>query len=368
VKVVTVSRTKVLASSAGSLLCVGALLVTFGLSSPAAGAARPSSASLAITGAGSTFDAPFFTKAFYEYGNAHPGLRVDYAAIGSGGGIQQFQQGTVAFGATDVPMSSSEVAHTSGGPTLQVPVDLGGEAVAYNLAGVKVRLKMSGTILGDIFLGKIRQWNDPRIAGLNPGVRLPDEAITVVHRSDGSGTTYIFASYLADTSSAWARGPGVSKSIAWPTGVGGQGNAGVAGLVHEIPGAIGYVELAYAVEDHFSFFSLQNRAGNFITPSLATVAADAAHKSKVSATNFGIVDEPGANSYPIAGYSWLLLHQRATSVKSGQALQALFVWLTGQAQSIAGSLNYVPLPSGVRAEAHAMLAEMTGPGGVALAD
>jgi phosphate transport system substrate-binding protein len=327
--------------------------------SSAAGGSTPDHGSLlerdlqtpeaSLTGAGSTFDQPFFTRAFYTYNRSNPKVTVNYASIGSGGGISQFQAGTVNFGASDVPMTSAEMAAAKGGPVLQVPVALGGEAIAYHVPGLRGGLKMTGPLLADIYLGKVTSWNDPQIARLNPGVKLPSEKITVVHRSDGSGTTYIFSDYLSHVAPPWSRGPGTGKTVTWPVGLGGKGNEGVAGLVSQTPGAIGYVELAYALQNNFTFFRIQNAAGNFVQPSLQSVAADAAQKPDVTAQTFSIVDEGGATSYPISGYSWGLVYAHQSSAATAEALAKVFDWLTHQpGQSQAASIDYVPLPPNIQ--------------------
>ncbi|HEV2334005.1 MAG TPA: phosphate ABC transporter substrate-binding protein PstS, partial [Stellaceae bacterium] len=225
-------------------------------------AAQTALAATQITGAGSTFDYPFFEKAFYVYNQKNPAVAVNYQAIGSGGGIQQFTAKTVDFGATDVPMDAKELARAKGA-VLQIPITLGGAGVAYNLPGLKKGLRLTREIVADIYLGKIAKWGDPAIAKLNPGVKLPNMAITVVHRSDGSGTTYIFTDFLSRVSPAWKQKVGTGKSVQWPapSSVGGKGNEGVAGLVKQTPGAIGYVELAYLLENNMSYAQVQNKAG-----------------------------------------------------------------------------------------------------------
>jgi phosphate transport system substrate-binding protein len=315
--------------------------------------------SASLTGAGSTFDQPFFTKAFFEYNRVNSKVTVNYASIGSGGGIAQFQANTVNFGASDVPMSATEIAAAKGGQVLQVPVALGGEAISYNLSGVASGLKLTGTVLADIYLGKVTSWNDPEIATLNPGVKLPSQKITVVHRSDGSGTTYIFTDYLRTVDPVWASGPGKGKSINWPVGLGGKGNEGVAGLVSQTPGAIGYVELAYALQNSFHFAQMQNAAGQYVSPTLQTVAADAAQKPTVSATDFSIVNEQGANSYPISGYSWSLVYANQTNASNGQTLAKVLDWLTHAGQAQAASIDYVPLPANVQQLARQTILQMT---------
>jgi phosphate transport system substrate-binding protein len=300
--------------------------------------------------------------AFYNYDRHHPGMSVNYSAIGSGGGIQQLQNATVNFGASDVPMTSSEL-QAAQGSVLQIPVDLGGEAIVYNVAGVKTGLHLTGSLLAQIYLGQVTNWDASPIRALNPGVKLPDEQITVVHRSDGSGTTYIFTNYLSSASKMWANTIGMAKTINWPVGVGGDGSQGVAGLVTQIPGAIGYVELAYALENHFCFAAIENAAGKFVLPSQQTVAADAAERPRVTAIHFSIVNQPGATSYPIAGYSWILVYQHQRSAAVANSLASLVGWLTHAGQGYANDLGYVPLPKSARSLATATLSKMTGPSG-----
>lgn len=316
--------------------------------------------SATLTGAGSTFDQPFFTRAFYYYNKLNPKVTVNYASIGSGGGIAQFQANTVNFGASDVPMAASDIALAKGGTVLQVPVTLGGEAISYNLYGISGGLHLTGSVLAQIYLGTIKNWDDPALKALNPGVKLPDQAITVVYRSDGSGTSYIFTNYLSTVSTAWKGGPGTGKLVNWPVGVGGKGNEGVAGDVKQIPGSIGYVELAYALQNNFTYAKMQNAAGKWVSPSLATVAAGAKQKPDVTSTDFAIVNEPGANSYPIIGYSWVLVYQQQPNATQGEALAKMLNWLVhsgGQAQ--AKDVQYVPLPANVQNLAHSTIAKIS---------
>lgn len=319
---------------------------------------------LTLTAAGSTFDQPFFTRAFYEYHAANPSLTVNYASIGSGGGIAQFQADTVNFGASDVPMTAAELAGVKGGTTLQVPVDLGGEAISYNLTGVKKGLKLTGPVLADIYLGTITRWNAPQIASLNPGVHLPNEAITVIHRSDGSGTSYIFSDYLSSVSPTWATKIGPNLLPAWPVGLGGKGNEGVAGLVHQTPGAIGYVELAYAIQNNFTYAKMKNASGKYVLPSFKTVAADAAEKPSITSTDFSIVNQVGAESYPISGYSWALVYANQKSAPDAIAVARLLDWTThGPGQSQAKALDYVPLPHNIQTLARNTIKEILMPNG-----
>jgi phosphate transport system substrate-binding protein len=323
-----------------------------------------SAPSATLTGAGSTFDQPFFTKAFYEFNKKNSGVTINYASIGSGGGIAQFQAKTVNFGASDVPMSPADIALATGGQVLQVPVALGGEALSYNLPGVKSGLKLTPTVVANIFLGNIKTWNNPAIKKLNPKVSLPSANIETVHRADGSGTTYIFTNYLSTVSPAWAAGPGTGKSVSWPNGVAGQGNEGVAGLIQQTPDTFGYVELAYALQNNFTYAAVENAAGKFLLPSPASVAADAAQKPYITTVNFSIVDQPGAASYPISGYSWALIYQLQPNATTGKALVDILDWLSHTpGQAVAGTLGYVPLPANIQALARSTLLQVTGPDG-----
>jgi phosphate transport system substrate-binding protein len=308
-----------------------------------------------LTGAGSTFDQPFFTRAFFHYNQLNSGVTVTYASIGSGGGIAQFQAQTVDFGATDVPMGAADLAKAKGGGVTQVPVTLGGVAIAYNVSGLQTGLHLTSDVLTGIFRGEITSWDDPQIKTLNGGVSLPHQAITVVHRSDGSGTTYIFTDYLTTVDPDWASGPGKGKTVNWPVGVGGKGNEGVAGLVKQTPGSIGYVELAYALQNNFSVAAIKNKAGSFVQPSLDSVAADAAQKTTVSSADFSIVNQGGAKSYPISGYSWALVYISQKDTNKGTAIVKLLDWLTHAGQADAKAIEYVPLPANIQALARTAL-------------
>ena len=320
-----------------------------------------------ITGAGSTFDAPFFAVAFASYQQQHPGVTVSYAVVGSSAGIAAISAGQVDFGASDVPMTASEQAAAKGGPITQVPVALGGEGVAYNLSlPAGARLHLTGPVLAEIFLGQITRWNDPALTALNPGVTLPPAAITVVHRSDGSGTTYIFSNYLSSVSPAWASKVGAGKALNWPVGEGAEGNGGVATTVFRTPFSIGYVEQAYSKGLVLPFAAIRNQAGNYVIPSAQTVAADAAQKPGITPTDFSIVNQPGASSYPISGYSWALVYTRQPGQASGQALVTMLDWLTHDGQAYAAANGYVPLPSQIQQLARTTLQQVTGPGGAHL--
>jgi phosphate transport system substrate-binding protein len=284
-------------------------------------------------------------------------VSVNYAAVGSSAGITQFQNGTVNFGATDVPMAPDQLA-TAKGPTLQVPVALGGVTLSYHLPGVPRGLHLNAATIARIFLGHITYWDNPTIKALNPGVHLSHLKITVVHRSDGSGTTYIFTDYLSHVSPAWANGPGTSTTINWPVGVGEPGNSGVAAVVAQTTGSIGYVELAYAIANHFTYARIQNSARNYISPGPRSIASAAAAFPHVSATRFSIVNAAGARSYPIAGYSWMLIYKTQSNHDTGAALAAMAEWLTHQGQMLGIPLQYVPLPATIQLLAQNTLKKM----------
>lgn len=321
---------------------------------------QASRADTQITGAGSSFDFPFFSRAFYEYRRDHGGIQINYQSIGSGGGIQQFTAKTVDFGASDVPLNAAETkaAEAANGPVLQVPVALGAEVIVYNLPDVTGHVRLSPSVLADIFLGKLTTWDDGRITALNPGVHLPHVPILVVHRADSSGTTYIFTDYLSKVSAEWKQKARTAKSVSWPaaSSVGAKGNEGVAGQVRNTPGAIGYVELAYALENDISYAAIQNRNGDFVLASADTVRRAAAQRPDVSPSSFSIVDMAGRDSYPICGYSWAMLWQNQADKSKSKDLVDLFRWLVTAGQSFADQVHYVALPANVQAVAEKALA------------
>jgi phosphate transport system substrate-binding protein len=312
-----------------------------------------------ITGAGSTFDYPFFSKAFHAYSEAHPDVTISYEAIGSAGGILQFSARAVDFAASDVPMDTAELAWTKD-PVLQVPVTLGGVGIAYNIPGIAKGLRLTREVVADIYLGKITEWNDPSITGLNSSVKLPAMPITVVHRSDGSGTTYIFTDFLSHVSPAWKQNVGKGKSVIWPvrSSAGGQGNEGVTALVRRIPGAIGYVELAYLLQNDMTYALLQNKAGKYLYPNISTVAAAAATHANLTTTDFSIVDAAGPDCYPISGYSWVLLYKTPNDRQRGALVKQIINWLVTEGQPIAKGFEYVPLPDNVQLQAMKVLDQM----------
>jgi phosphate transport system substrate-binding protein len=320
-----------------------------------------------LIGAGSTFDAPFFAAAFARYQQQHPGVSISYAVVGSSAGTAAISARQADFGAADVPMTAAEQAAAKGGPITQVPVDLGGEGIAYNLSlAAGARLHLTGPVLAGIFLGQIIRWNDPAITALNPGITLPDEPIQVVHRSDGSGTTYIFSNYLSSVSTAWAARVGTGKTLNWPVGEGAEGNGSVASTVYSTPFSIGYIEQAYSMGLLLPFAAVRNQAGNYVTPSAQTVAADAAQKPAITPTDFSIVNQPGPDSYPISGYSWALIYTHQQNQARGQALVAMLDWLSHAGQAYAAANGYVPLPPQIQQLARTMLQQVTGPTGTHL--
>lgn len=302
-----------------------------------------------LTGAGATFPGPFYLKAFADYSARYPQVTVNYQAVGSGAGIQQFIKKTVDFGASDVPMGSADITSAGGPDTVtQIPTTLGVISIAFNISGVD-NLNLDADTLSGIFLGHITKWNDAKITALNSGVTLPNKAITVVHRSDGSGTTYHFTDYLAKVSSEWKTTVGpAAKSVKWPVGHGDSGNQAVAQEVSTTDGAIGYVELAYVVQTGMKQAALKNLNGKFVKASVEGATAAAANNTSVSPTNFSITNEPGDTTYPIAGFSWVMLYTSYTDATKGKAVVNLFKWLVGDGQNDGKDLQYAPLPTAVK--------------------
>ena len=303
--------------------------------------------SVALTGAGATFPYPLYSRWFADYAN-QKGVKINYQSIGSGGGIRQLSEQTVDFGASDSPKSDAEMAKAKGGPILHVPTVIGAVVMIYNLPELKQPLKLDGPTLADIYLGTIRKWNDSRIAALNPGAALPASDILVVHRSDGSGTSFIFTDFLSAVSPAWSSGPGKGKEVQWPTGLGAKGNEGVAGQVKQTPGAIGYAELAYAKQNNLPTAAIKNAAGEFVAPSVesATAAAAGAAASLAPNTDYrvSIVNAKGAGAYPIASFTWILLYQNQTDAAKGKQLVDFLTWALTDGEKQAAALDYAPLP------------------------
>ncbi|MEO7822987.1 MAG: phosphate ABC transporter substrate-binding protein PstS [Gemmatimonadaceae bacterium] len=320
---------------------------------------QASSGSVDLTGAGATFPYPLYSKWFSDYA-AKTGVRINYQSIGSGGGIRQLSEETVDFGATDGPMTDEELKRAKGGPILHIPTVLGADAITYNLPGVASGLKLTPDVIADIFLGKITKWNDPRIATLNQGVQLPSTDLLVVHRSDGSGTTYIFTDYLTSVSSAWKAGPGKGKEVRWPVGLGAKGNEGVAGQIKQTPGSIGYVELAYAKQNALSVAAVRNSAGEFITPTVeAVTAAAAGAASRLPSTSdyrISIVNAPGAGAYPISSFTWILVYQQQKDSVKSRKLVDFLNWALTEGEAQAAPLDYAPIPESMAANLKARIA------------
>jgi phosphate transport system substrate-binding protein len=297
-----------------------------------------------ISGAGATFPYPIYAKWAEAY-KRETGVGLNYQSIGSGGGISQIKAGTVDFGATDQPLEPDELASAG---LAQFPIVVGGVVPVVNIAGIDPgKLRLTGPVLADIYAGKIKSWNDQVLTRLNPGLALPAANIAVVHRSDGSGTTYNFTHYLSQVSPAWKSGPGEGKAVSWPTGVGGKGNEGVAGYVKQIPNAIGYVEYAYVVQNRMAYAMLQNSAGNFVAPSAESFQAAAASADWKNAKDFFLVmtNAPGANAYPITATTFVLMHKQPKDKTRSNAALGFFRWALGKGQPQAQKLDYVPLPA-----------------------
>jgi len=307
-----------------------------------------SGGSVDLTGAGATFPYPIYSKWFSDYATATD-VKINYQSIGSGGGIRQLSEQTVDFGASDSPMSDDEMAKAKGGPILHIPTVLGADVITYNLPGVTAALKLTPAVIADIFMGKVKKWNDTRIATLNAGVSLPATDILVVHRSDGSGTTYIFTDYLSTAVPAWKTSVGKGKEVKWPVGLGAKGNEGVAGQVKQTPGSIGYVELAYATQNNLPIAAIRNKSGQFVAASVPAVTAAAAGAAKALPANtdyrISIVDAPGADSYPISSFTWILVYQKQTDAVKGKKLVDFLNWALTEGEKSAVTLDYAPLPA-----------------------
>ena len=326
-----------------SLLLVLAIVPAAVLLAPAA-AAEP----VQIDGAGATFPYPIYSKWFSEYNKLHPDIRINYQSIGSGGGIRQLTNQTVFFGATDGPMTVEQL-QAAAGRVLHFPTVLGAVVPIYNLEGIEAELKFSGPVLADIFLGKITKWNDPALAKDNPGVNLPGSDITVVHRADGSGTSYIFCDYLSKVSPEYKTKVGVATSVNWPAGIGGKGNEGVAGLVKQSPGSIGYVELIYALQNKIAYGAVKSFDGEFVRASIDSVSAAAAAAAKQMPPDFrvSITNAPGPNVYPISSFTWILLYESAKDKHRSRLMVDFMKWAIRDGQKFAGELGYAPLPDAV---------------------
>ena len=318
-----------------------------------------------INGAGATFPFPIYSKWFSEYNKLHPDVQINYQSIGSGGGIKQITEKTVDFGASDAPMTNEEMAKAPG--IQHVPTVMGAVVVVYNVQGVD-KLRLSPETLANLFLGKIVKWNDAALAKDNPGVKLPDAAITVVHRSDGSGTTSVFTDYLAKVSPEWKAGPGQGKSVNWPTGLGGKGNEGVTGTVKQTDGGIGYVELAYANQNKLTPAELKNHDGHWVKASLESVSAAAAKAEIPDDYRVSITDAPGKDAYPISGFTWLLVYRDQPDAQKGDALIHFLWWAIHDGQKMASALDYAPLPAPLVKKVEGTLKSITVQGKAVLAE
>jgi phosphate transport system substrate-binding protein len=313
--------------------------------------ALPAVAQTTLNGAGATFPYPMYSKWFSEYHNLHSNVQINYQSIGSGGGIRQVTEGTVDFGASDMPMTDEQLTEAQGKlktKILNLPSVLGAVVPAYNIPGVSGEVKFTPDALAGIFLGKITKWNDKAIASANPGVNLPGKDIIVVHRSDGSGTTFIWTDYLSKVSSDWKSQVGSGTSVKWPIGLGGKGNEGVAGSIRQLQGSIGYVELIYAAQNNIPFGSIRNAAGVFVKASLEGVTAAAASAPKMPADfRVSITNAPGKDAYPVSSFTWLLIPQQSKDAAKGKILADFLNWMATDGQKMANALSYASLPDSV---------------------
>jgi phosphate transport system substrate-binding protein len=307
-----------------------------------------------LNGAGATFPYPIYSKWFSEYHNQHSDVQVNYQSIGSGGGIRQVQAGTVDFGATDGPMSDEQIA-ASKIKVLHVPTVLGAVVPAYNIPGIEQEVKFTPEILAGIFMGKISNWNDGALAKVNPGIKFPNQNITVVHRSDGSGTSYIFTDYLSKISPDWQGTVGKATSVKWPVGVGGKGNEGVAGMIRQLPGSLGYIELIYALQNKINYGSVKNSSGQFVKASLESTTAAAEGVKMPADFRVSITNPQGKTAYPIASFTWLLIPTNPTDKTKGKMVKDLVLWALDNGESMAAALSYAPLPKEVVEKAKAAI-------------
>jgi len=310
----------------------------------------PGFAQTTLNGAGATFPYPMYSKWFSEYHKLHPDIQINYQSIGSGGGIRQVLAGTVDFGASDGPMTNEQLAETKT-KILHVPTVLGAVVPAYNVPGVTTEIKFTPEALAGIFLGRVTSWNDPGLTGANPGVNLPNQPIIVIHRSDGSGTTFIFTDYLSKVSPDWQSQVGKNTSVKWPVGLGGKGNEGVAGMIRQMQGAIGYIELIYAVQNKIPYGVVRNAAGNFVKASLDSVTAAAASVKNMPADfRVSIANAPGKDAYPIASFTWLLIPAQSKDPAKGKIIADFLSWMVDDGQKMTTELTYAPLPENVAAK------------------
>ena len=312
-----------------------------------------------LNGAGSTFVNPLFSKLFTQYPSAKCGVNVNYQSVGSGAGINNLLQGIVDFGATDAPLSDAQLAQSTKGTILHIPVTLGAVAISYNLSAVSGHVNLTGPIIANIFLGTIKFWDDSQIKAVNAGVTLPHQSITVVHRSDGSGTTGIFTHYLAVVSTDWQSKVGAGTTVNWPTGVGGKGNAGVAAQIKSTPGSIGYNELAYVLANNISYAAVQNAAGKLVLPSIDGAKAAAAGVTTIpDDLRYYIVNAPGDGVYPISGYTWAIVYKNQSNADKGAVVANMLWWITHDGQQYSAPLKYAPLPDNIVSKDEAQIKAM----------
>ncbi|PYK55181.1 MAG: phosphate ABC transporter substrate-binding protein PstS [Verrucomicrobia bacterium] len=311
-----------------------------------AGVTTTASAQMMINGAGATFPYPIYSKWFDEYAKVDPSVRFNYQSIGSGGGQKQILAQTVDFGASDGPMSDDNLSKAPG-KLLHIPTVAGAVVITYNLPG-NPSLKLDGDTIAGIYLGQIKKWNDPKLTALNSGAKLPDQDIVVVHRSDGSGTTFIFTDYVSKVSSEWKQKAGNNTSVNWPTGIGGKGNEGVSGQVKQTPGAIGYVELIYAIQNKMPYAEVKNSAGQFVKPTIDSVTAALATAEIPDDFRFSMTNAPGKDAYPICGATWLLVYEQQKDAAKGKKLVEFLKWAAKDGEKMAKDLDYAPLPDSVQ--------------------
>jgi phosphate transport system substrate-binding protein len=312
--------------------------------------ALPAVGQTTLNGAGATFPYPMYSKWFSEYHKAHSDIQINYQSIGSGGGIRQVLAGTVDFGASDGPMTDEQLSQAKT-KILHIPTVMGAVVPAYNIPGITGEVKVTPQALAEIFLGKVTTWNDKAITSSNPGMDFPNQPIIVVHRSDGSGTSFIFTDYLSKVSSDWAAGPSKGTSVKWPVGLGGKGNEGVAGMIRQMQGSIGYVELIYAVQNKITYGSVKNSSGAFVRASLDSVTAAAASVKNMPADyRVSITNAPGKEAYPISSFTWLLIPAQSKDAAKGKIIQDFLGWMLDNGQTMTADLSYAPLPSSVVAK------------------
>lgn len=337
------------------VVCLALALVSCG--GTPSGETRSGGDGLLINGAGATFPYPIYSKWFDEFHKVHPQVRINYQSIGSGGGIRQLQAGTVDFGASDSPMTDEQIAK-SAAPPLHFPTVLGAVVPVYNVPGVTAEVRFTPEVLSGIFLGAITKWDDPRITAANAGLKLPSADIVVVHRSDGSGTTFVWTDYLSKTSERWASKVGSGTSVNWPAGLGAKGNEGVAGLVKQTPNAVGYVELVYAIQNKMAYGQVRNQAGDFVKANLESVTAAAAAVKMPPDFRVSITDPAGKGAYPIASFTWLIIPSSIPNPQKRAGVTQFLHWMLDEGQKIAPALNYAPLPEPVIAMEKEMIARV----------